>query len=249
MIKLSRRKSLVNLLIFVGFIWFILIVLYSSESPRRSSIEVLKFDKVVKSKSKEEESEPPVFDDFEDNFADSPVTSKLARKKKQKVTRSHLEEISQNLDPPPVSQDILDLLKRLNLSKPGHMGKPVVLPSNLPGDIQEKINKSWEIYSINEFVSNLIPLYRELPDIRPDYCKTVKYSSNLPVTSVILIFHNEPFTMIMRSVFAIFKRTPPELLGEIVLVDDCSDRGDKEIYFIVTFLSISFTSRSIEETS
>lgn len=40
-------------------------------------------------------------------------------------------------------------------------------------------------------VSNLIPLYRELPDIRPDYCRTVEYSKNLPVTSVIMIFHNE----------------------------------------------------------
>lgn len=106
------------------------------------------------------------------------------------------------------------------------MGRPVVLPENLSFDIQVKINKSWEIYSFNEFVSRLVRLDRELPDIRPEYCRSLQYSSDLPVTSVILVFHNEPFTMIMRSVFAVFHRTPKNLLGEIVLVDDCSDRGE-----------------------
>lgn len=72
-------------------------------------------------------------------------------------------------------------------------------------------------------------MYRELPDIRPEYCRTVKYSENLPVTSVIMIFHNEPFTLIMRSVFAILKRTPAHLLGEILLVDDFSDRDRDEL--------------------
>jgi hypothetical protein len=67
------------------------------------------------------------------------------------------------------------------------MGEPVILPDDLPKDIVEKIKISWEIYSFNEFVSNLIPLDRELPDIRPEYCKTVQYSDNLPVTSVIMV--------------------------------------------------------------
>lgn len=107
----------------------------------------------------------------------------------------------------------------------GHMGKPVSLPLVVPSDIQAMINDSYETYKINEFVSNLIPLYRELPDIRPDHCRSIKYSKNLPVTSVIMVFHNEPFSMMMRSVFAVLKRTPPELLGEIVLVDDCSTRS------------------------
>ena len=193
--------------------------------PRRGSIEILKFEKLVKSKLKLDNSNESVlvFDDFEDEFAEPENTTKLVIRKKQMVKRPKTNH--QNVDPPPLSQEILELHKKLNLSNPGYMGKPVILPSNLPIEIQEKVNKSWEIYSINEFVSNLIPLYRELPDIRPDYCKSMKYSNNLPVTSVILIFHNEPFTMIMRSVFAIFKRTQPELLGEIVLVDDCSDRG------------------------
>lgn len=74
-------------------------------------------------------------------------------------------------------------------------------------------------------MSSLIPLDRDLPDIRPDYCKTVTYSENLPQVSVIMVFHNEPLSMILRSVFAVFKRTSEKLLKEIVLVDDRSTHG------------------------
>jgi hypothetical protein len=130
------------------------------------------------------------------------------------------------IDPPPQSPEILELHRKFNLTNPGHMGEAVILPSNLPLEYQLEVNKSWEIFSINEFVSRLIPLYRDLPDTRPEFCRTVKYSENLPVTSVIMIFHNEPFTMIMRSVFAVLKRSPPHLLGEVLLVDDFSDHQE-----------------------
>lgn len=213
----------------LAFIWFILLVFLSKwtrDSSQRQSDDVQIFESLKNKLKAENSNEPiPVFDDFEDNFADPPSRkTKKPKKKKLMVTRQL--KVDENLNPPALSSEILDFHRRLNLSNPGHMGKPVILPSNLPLDIQEKVNKSWEIYSINEFVSNLIPLDRDLPDIRPDYCRTVEYSTNLPVTSVIMVFHNEPFTMIMRSVFAVFKRTPKELLGEVVLVDDCSDRGE-----------------------
>jgi polypeptide N-acetylgalactosaminyltransferase len=102
------------------------------------------------------------------------------------------------------------------------MGQPVILPSNLPPEVKTKIDKSWQLYSINEFVSTLVPLDRDLPDIRPEYCRTVTYAANMPKTSVIMVFHNEPLSMILRSVFSVFKRTTENVLGEIVLVDDCS---------------------------
>lgn len=226
MARLTRRISLVKFLVFVGLVWLLLLAFFSTwsdtNSPRGNDDGEVK--KAKKAKLKAEDV--PIFDDFEDDFAEPEK-----RVEKMKIRASKRKFISTPvpkslLDPPEISQEIADLHKLLNLTNPGHMGKPVVFPANLPFDIQEQINKSWEIYSINEFVSRLIPLYRELPDIRPDYCRSVKYSDNLPVTSVIMIFHNEPFTLIMRSVFAVFKRTPEELLGEIVLVDDCSDRGE-----------------------
>lgn len=135
------------------------------------------------------------------------------------------QESRKIVEPPEPAPEALQYHIRLNLTNPGYMGKPVILPLNLPFDVQEKINESFKIYRFNEFVSSLIPLYRELPDGRSDHCKNMIYSDNFPVTSVIMVFFNEPFSMVMRSVFAILNRTPPKLLKEILLVDDCSEYG------------------------
>jgi len=43
--------------------------------------------------------------------------------------------------------------------------------------------------------------------------------------SIVLVFHNEGFSTLMRNCHTIIKRTPPEMLKEIVLVDDFSDKG------------------------
>lgn len=224
---MARPISFKSFIILLGFTWFLFLVFmfkWTDEKVKRGSGDVI----IVKNDKLKTEEIVPIFDDFEDNFAEHlEGEGKMIKVSPLKMTKVQLptENSNKELDPPPLSQEILDLHSRLNLSNPGHMGKPVILPSDLPLDIQERINKSIEIYSFNEFVSTLIPLYRELPDIRPEHCRQHQYSPNLPVTSVIMIFHNEPFTMIMRSVFAVFKRTPEHLLGEIVLVDDCSDRG------------------------
>lgn len=221
-----RTNSLLNFLILIGFIWLLVMVFFYPESDTENSDGNV--ESSVKSRQKDiDVANQPVFDDFEDNFAafEQKKKPKKMKIKAGKVKQSKWKLHAQNLDPPPLSREVLDLHRVLNLTNPGHMGKPVKLPQFVPSDIQQKINQSWEIYAINEFVSNLIPLYRDLPDVRPEYCKKLQYSDNLPVTSVVMVFHNEPFSMIMRSVFAVFKRTPPDLLGEIVLVDDRSDRG------------------------
>ncbi|CRL04953.1 CLUMA_CG018212, isoform A [Clunio marinus] len=127
------------------------------------------------------------------------------------------------LPKPTLSPEILKLHERLNLTNPGHLGAPVVLPKQLDFDIETMVNNSRDKYQINEFVSRLVPLDRELPDIRTDYCKNMKYSENLPKVSVILVFHNEAMSMILRSIHSILNRSPEHLLGEIVLIDDCSD--------------------------
>lgn len=127
---------------------------------------------------------------------------------------------------PKLPEKILDIHRRLNLTKPGHLGEPLKLPAQLPPDIEEMRNQSYNIYNMNEFVANLIPLDRELPDFRTDYCRNQTYHENLPKASVICVFHNEPLPMILRTVYSILIRTPPKLLNEIVLVDDCSTHGE-----------------------
>jgi hypothetical protein len=127
---------------------------------------------------------------------------------------------------PNLSPEAIEFRRRLNLSDPGEMGQPVILPENLDFDIELLVNKSKEKYKMNEFVSNLVRLDREIPDIRSDYCKSLNYSKNLPNASVIIIFHNEVVSLILRTVFSILNRSPENLLVEIILIDDCSDYGE-----------------------
>lgn len=54
-------------------------------------------------------------------------------------------------------------------------------------------------------------------------CKTRKYLAKLPNISVIFIFFNEHFNTLLRSIYSVINRTPPELLKQIVLVDDGSE--------------------------
>ena len=53
-------------------------------------------------------------------------------------------------------------------------------------------------------------------------CKYEKYPIALPTASVIIIFHNEDVNILLRSVYSVLIRSPPQYLKELVLVDDFS---------------------------
>jgi cellulose synthase/poly-beta-1,6-N-acetylglucosamine synthase-like glycosyltransferase len=56
-------------------------------------------------------------------------------------------------------------------------------------------------------------------------CKEKKYLSELPTVSVIVPFHNEHWSTLLRTVVSVISRSPSHLLKEIVLVDDFSSKG------------------------
>eukprot|EP00045_Choanoeca_perplexa_P011100 m.116071 g.116071 ORF g.116071 m.116071 type:complete len:607 (-) comp15513_c0_seq1:1409-3229(-) len=71
--------------------------------------------------------------------------------------------------------------------------------------------------------SDSIPMDRSIPDPRDKRCKEIKYPEELPATSVIFVFFNEPLSPLYRSIHSVLDRSPPELIHEIILVDDGSD--------------------------
>ncbi|KAK7886102.1 hypothetical protein WMY93_025723 [Mugilogobius chulae] len=91
---------------------------------------------------------------------------------------------------------------------------------------QEEAEKLYQKYGYNVFLSDRLPLNREIPDTRPAKCAEKKYPDDLPTLSVVLIYLNEALSIIKRAIRSIIDKTPSHLLKEIILVDDHSDNED-----------------------
>uniref|UniRef100_I3MCH7 Polypeptide N-acetylgalactosaminyltransferase n=1 Tax=Ictidomys tridecemlineatus TaxID=43179 RepID=I3MCH7_ICTTR len=101
----------------------------------------------------------------------------------------------------------------------GEQGRPY------PMTDAERVDQAYRENGFNIYVSDKISLNRSLPDIRHPNCNSKRYLERLPNTSIIIPFHNEGWSSLLRTVHSVLNRSPPELVAEIVLVDDFSDRG------------------------
>ncbi|CAD5123196.1 unnamed protein product [Dimorphilus gyrociliatus] len=87
------------------------------------------------------------------------------------------------------------------------------------------------VYNINITLSEQIALDREIPDVRPEGCSSMRYDiSKMPKTSVVIIFYNEALSMILRTVHSVLNRSHKSLLEEVILVDDASTNEDLRTY-------------------
>ena len=57
-------------------------------------------------------------------------------------------------------------------------------------------------------------------------CKYWHYPTRLPNASVVVVFHNEPFGTVVRTTHSVVNTIPKEYLGEVILFDDASTRGN-----------------------
>ena len=86
------------------------------------------------------------------------------------------------------------------------------------------IDVGWKNNAFNQYASDIISLHRTLPDPRDQWCKAEgRFLSDLPTTSVIICFHNEAWSTLLRTVHSVLDRSPTHLVKEVVLVDDASD--------------------------
>ncbi|KAI8119011.1 Polypeptide N-acetylgalactosaminyltransferase 3 [Lucilia cuprina] len=114
----------------------------------------------------------------------------------------------------------------INLFSPiqgeGAEGRPVVIPSRE----RYRMQRFFRLNSFNILASDRIPLNRTLKDYRTKECRDISYKiQELPTTSVIIVFHNEAWSVLLRTLTSVINRTPRRLLKEIILVDDASDRS------------------------
>ncbi|KAK7504119.1 hypothetical protein BaRGS_00004423 [Batillaria attramentaria] len=83
-------------------------------------------------------------------------------------------------------------------------------------------------HGFNVVTSHQLPPDRPVPDVRPDRCKTLYPSKSvlLPVTSIIITFHNEARSTLLRTLISVLTRSPLHLVKEVILLDDFSDNKD-----------------------
>ncbi|GAB6023940.1 hypothetical protein CHUAL_008670 [Chamberlinius hualienensis] len=104
---------------------------------------------------------------------------------------------------------------------PGEQGEAV---STSPDEDAQK-QELYKVNGFNAYVSDKIPLDRSLKDIRHKDCKAKQYIEDLPTVSVVVPFHNEHWTTLLRTAVTVLNRSPEHLIKEIILVDDGSTKA------------------------
>ncbi|XP_034552113.1 polypeptide N-acetylgalactosaminyltransferase 6-like isoform X1 [Notolabrus celidotus] len=122
-------------------------------------------------------------------------------------------ELKPHLDRPPQDPN-----------SPGAYGKGFKKDPLSPEEQKEK-SDGMSRHCFNQFASDRISLSRSLgDDTRPPECVDRKFQRcpPLPTTSVIIVFHNEAWSTLLRTVYSVLHSSPAFLLKEIILVDDAS---------------------------
>eukprot|EP00927_Polykrikos_kofoidii_P055289 TRINITY_DN49565_c0_g1_i1.p1 TRINITY_DN49565_c0_g1~~TRINITY_DN49565_c0_g1_i1.p1 ORF type:complete len:721 (-),score=119.86 TRINITY_DN49565_c0_g1_i1:120-2282(-) len=111
----------------------------------------------------------------------------------------------------------------------------LIEPSPLPAKLSQKEKTdAHRGFAFNHRTSDSLPLSRPQTDQRSPACleryKKHYKLDTLPKASVIIVFHNEGFSTLVRSVHTVLDYTPAHLLEEIIVCDDAST-PDKDRFY------------------
>ncbi|XP_043546106.1 polypeptide N-acetylgalactosaminyltransferase 15-like isoform X2 [Chiloscyllium plagiosum] len=107
----------------------------------------------------------------------------------------------------------------------GESTRLLLLDPPPPADRRQLERQGLQRRGFNETVSESISLHRRLPEVRHPLCLQQEYSQNLPTASIIICFHNEAWSTLLRTVNSVMDTAPKKFLKEIILVDDLSNQG------------------------
>lgn len=103
---------------------------------------------------------------------------------------------------------------------PGEQGTAFYLP---PGTEKRK-DELYKVNGFNGLASDYIAINRSIADIRHKDCAKKIYLKKLPTASIVVPFHNEHLSTLLRTATSVINRAPPELIKEVILVDDFSTK-------------------------
>ena len=98
------------------------------------------------------------------------------------------------------------------------------MPAFLSPSLHVLKEKLYQVNGFNAALSDEISVNRSLPDIRHLECKKKKYLKKLDSASIIVSFHNEHLSTLLRTCWSVINRSPASLIKEIILVDDASTK-------------------------
>lgn len=75
------------------------------------------------------------------------------------------------------------------------------------------------------------------------------YLANLPRASVVVPFHNEHWSTLLRTAVSAVTRSPDALLLEVILVDDASTKGEPLCYVRVGTLLVRVVVAVVDDAS
>ncbi|XP_037051693.1 polypeptide N-acetylgalactosaminyltransferase 5 isoform X1 [Bradysia coprophila] len=212
MFRGKMRTNTCRIILLTSLVWLVVDVVllmryadFFNNVDKRSGeydVEVPKHQKLV-----QEEDEDPIVDNNEID-----TNNNLDSEWALTIPRTYRSTDLRKWRPAPIVPN--------NYGQPGELGKPVKIPSEQHALMKEKFKEN----QFNLLASDMISLNRSLIDVRNPDCKLKHYASKLPTTSIVIVFHNEAWTTLLRTVWSVINRSPRPLLKEIILVDDASEK-------------------------
>ena len=212
------RRGFFKYLVLIPTIWFIAILTFSfrndssSLSPSNNHIPINVVNRIISAPSLVDRIRNVLpFQQHIDH--DHPHEERVKAREQEKRMNAKIQVVAPEIN-------------HRNSSGPGELGNPVrIKKDTLTQEERHKYDDGWKNHAFNEYASNMISWRRSLADVRDPECKKVEFLSNLSDTSVIIIFHNEARSTLLRTIWSVIDRSPAQLLKEIILVDDFSDKG------------------------